>query len=151
MLRDRIYLYDILMCPWILAAIGCTIIWTIGWKFNLPYPSMSEEGKNIIMQAGITLGSIFAGFDTVLKSTYLTLSTRGLAQLRKSKLNRKVLREILLSLIASLFFIAVCFINILLKMECFQGVRAFIWCFGAIWMVISFFNVHRLIDGHLEE
>lgn len=149
----RIIMYVTAFCvyPAVVSVLLCGAIWIAGYYFRIPFPEVSASEKDVILQSGITVGSIFVGFSTVLKSTYLTLSSRGMVKLRKSDLNKSILQYIWLSLISALAFVGCCFVNLFWDHHSYIGWRCLSWCYCAIWMVTSFLYAHWFIDGHIDK
>ena len=127
--------------------IPCIMSFTCGVLFYIISRCLDYniELSTEILQSGITVGAIFAGFDAVHKNTLLELNSGKFKRL-KSTSYRKLLRTYIdSSLRVALLFIVSSFTFSFLP-ECLKGTWCFpAWLFLFLWMILTYWRINRIM------
>lgn len=117
------------------------------YLFSVPLEGWVNIKKDVL-QASITIGAIFAGFDSVNKGTFLNLSSPYMEELRNSAYFDSVMKQLHVAFYAAICFILFSFCLLFISGGQYEKILIFVWEVLGFWMLFSFMRIHNIIDGH---
>lgn len=127
-------------CPFILS-VSCGII----SFFLLHFFNYNIDLTDSLLQSGITVAAIFAGFDAVHKNTLIGLQSDNINRINSTNYRELLRSYIDASLNTSIIFIISSIIASLLLKHLIG-----IWCFPVwltlfLWMILTFWRINRIM------
>lgn len=103
------------------------------------------EVTDSLLQSGITVAAIFAGFDAVHKNTLIGLHNKNLERINSTNYRELLRSYIGASLNTSIIFIIASIIASLLP-EHLIGIWCFpVWLTLFLWMILTFWRINRIM------
>ncbi|HIX89174.1 MAG TPA: hypothetical protein H9976_08680 [Candidatus Akkermansia intestinavium] len=98
-----------------------------------------------LVEGGLTVGSIFAGFDAVHTNTLLTTRSRILEEVRRTKLKYDLVQYLESALSTSLYFIIISILLLMMPDTVLKNpITTAVWAFFATWMIATYHRIHSI-------